>query len=209
MIKHRPRFATPSHNRGPFPSSPGPLYQNEVKCSTFDMEVIFHSRANKTHFHKRLWTWPHFESEGFRNSEVAYSSQYGWVGDVVLGVVNLVPRALFPGFGQGKAPLGRGWGMVVYHKFIFTLAGTFLTHCFILDCATRSLATSRCKLVKLSMKALRGVDDSTFTIYSWQFYLTIMSLASPTGSFGKRRDQDHPSLRRRAGKLHTGSLSSL
>ena len=34
----------------PFPSSPGPLYQNEVKCSAFDMEMIFHSHANKTHF---------------------------------------------------------------------------------------------------------------------------------------------------------------
>ena len=37
----------------PFPSSPGPLYQNEVRCSTFDMEIIFHSHANKTHFHKK------------------------------------------------------------------------------------------------------------------------------------------------------------
>ena len=99
--------------------------------------------------------------------------------------------------------------MVVYYKFIFTMAGAFLTHRFILNCATRSLATSRCKLVKFSLKALMGVDDSIFTIYSWQFDLTIMSLASPTGSFGKRRGQDYPSLRRRAGKLHTGSLSSL
>ena len=38
---------------GPFPSSPWPLYQNEVKCSAFDMEMIFHSHANKTHFHKK------------------------------------------------------------------------------------------------------------------------------------------------------------
>ena len=37
----------------PFPSSFGPLYQNEVKCSAFDMEMIFHSRANKSHFHKK------------------------------------------------------------------------------------------------------------------------------------------------------------
>ena len=37
----------------PFPSSPEPLYQNEVKCSAFDMEMIFHSRANKTHSHKK------------------------------------------------------------------------------------------------------------------------------------------------------------
>ena len=37
----------------PFSSSPGPLYQNEVKCSAFGMEIIFHSHANKTHFHKK------------------------------------------------------------------------------------------------------------------------------------------------------------
>ena len=36
-----------------FPSSPEPLHQNEVKRSAFDMEMIFHSHANKTHFHKK------------------------------------------------------------------------------------------------------------------------------------------------------------
>ena len=36
-------------------SSPWPLFQNEGRCSVFDMEIIFHSHANKTHF----------ESEGF------------------------------------------------------------------------------------------------------------------------------------------------
>ena len=35
------------------PSSPGPLFQNEGRCSAFDMEIIFHSQANKTHFHKK------------------------------------------------------------------------------------------------------------------------------------------------------------
>ena len=40
----------------PFPSSPGPLYQNEVKCSTFDEEMIFHSHANKIHIHKKCCT---------------------------------------------------------------------------------------------------------------------------------------------------------
>ena len=37
----------------PFSSSPGPLFQNEGRCSAFDMEIIFHSHANKTHFHKK------------------------------------------------------------------------------------------------------------------------------------------------------------
>ena len=37
----------------PFPSFPGPLFQNESRCSAFDMEIIFHSQANKTHFHKK------------------------------------------------------------------------------------------------------------------------------------------------------------
>ena len=37
----------------PFPSLPGPLYQNEVECSVFNVEMIFHSHANKTHLHKK------------------------------------------------------------------------------------------------------------------------------------------------------------
>ena len=41
------------YSNRPFPSSPGPLFQNEVKCSAFDMEITFHSHANKTHFHKK------------------------------------------------------------------------------------------------------------------------------------------------------------
>ena len=35
------------------PSSTGPLFQNEGSCSAFNMEIIFHSHANKTHFHKK------------------------------------------------------------------------------------------------------------------------------------------------------------
>ena len=58
----------------PFPSSCGPLFQNEGSYSAFDMEISFHSHANKTHFYKKCFcTWPHFESEGFWDSEVAYS----------------------------------------------------------------------------------------------------------------------------------------
>ena len=37
----------------PFPSSPGLRFQNEGRCSAFDMEIIFDSHANKTHFHKK------------------------------------------------------------------------------------------------------------------------------------------------------------
>ena len=37
----------------PFPSSSGPLFQNEGRCSAFDMAIIFHSHTNKTHFHKK------------------------------------------------------------------------------------------------------------------------------------------------------------
>ena len=37
----------------PFPSSPGPLHQNKVKCSAFDMELNFHSVGNKAHLHKK------------------------------------------------------------------------------------------------------------------------------------------------------------
>ena len=40
-------------DNGPFPSSPEPLFQNEGRYSAFDLEIIFHSHANKTHFHKK------------------------------------------------------------------------------------------------------------------------------------------------------------
>ena len=40
-------------NNEPFPRSPGPLYQNEVKCSAFDMKMVLNSHANKTHFYKK------------------------------------------------------------------------------------------------------------------------------------------------------------
>ena len=42
----------PRANR-PFASSLGPLFQNEGRCSAFDVKIIFHSHANKTHFHKK------------------------------------------------------------------------------------------------------------------------------------------------------------
>ena len=45
-----------------FSSSPGPLYQNEVKCSAFDMEMIFHKEGfarglilKETLFRTRKW----------------------------------------------------------------------------------------------------------------------------------------------------------
>ena len=40
-------------NNRTFSSSPGPLFQYEGRCSAFDMEIIFHSHANKTRFHKK------------------------------------------------------------------------------------------------------------------------------------------------------------
>ena len=47
--------ATRSHYQNrPFPSSPGPLYQNEVKCSALDMEMIFHSNEMKLIFPRKV-----------------------------------------------------------------------------------------------------------------------------------------------------------
>ena len=55
LLKYEQRFLflkkIPANR--PFPSSPGPLFQNEGRCLAFDMEIIFHSHANKTHFHKK------------------------------------------------------------------------------------------------------------------------------------------------------------
>ena len=50
-----------------FPSSPGPLYQNEVKCSAFDMEVIFILMQVKLIFTRKVvhlasfWKWGFLE----------------------------------------------------------------------------------------------------------------------------------------------------
>ena len=43
-----------SHMGRPFPSSPGPLFQNEGRCSAFDMEIIFHSYAIKLIFKRKV-----------------------------------------------------------------------------------------------------------------------------------------------------------
>ena len=61
-------------NKRPILSSPGPLYQNEVKCSAFDVEMIFRSHANETPFVKEsLCTWPHFKKrENFLELGLAY-----------------------------------------------------------------------------------------------------------------------------------------
>ena len=32
---------------------PKPLFQNEAECEAIDMEMIFYSHTNKTHFHKK------------------------------------------------------------------------------------------------------------------------------------------------------------
>ena len=51
----------------PFPSSPGPLYQNEVKCSAFDMETIFILKQIKLIFTRKVahlasfWKWGFLE----------------------------------------------------------------------------------------------------------------------------------------------------
>ena len=51
-----------------------PLYQNKVKCSAFEMEIIFLFSCKiieNSFSQERLCTWPHFESDGLWNSEVA------------------------------------------------------------------------------------------------------------------------------------------
>ena len=38
---------------GPFPRCRKPLFQNEAKCKTFLVKMIFYYHANKTRFHKK------------------------------------------------------------------------------------------------------------------------------------------------------------
>ena len=76
------------------PSSSGPLYQNEVKCSAFEMEMIFHSHSNKTHFHKKgcalglilkvrvfgTRKWP------IRQFKVAWETGSRWMSKCIVGL---------------------------------------------------------------------------------------------------------------------------
>ena len=56
-------------NNNPFPNSLGPLFQNEVKCSDFDMEMIFHSHQINLIFTREVvhfalfWKWGFLELE--------------------------------------------------------------------------------------------------------------------------------------------------
>ena len=40
-------------SNSPFPSCLKPLFQREAKCKAIDTKLIFYSRANKTHLHKK------------------------------------------------------------------------------------------------------------------------------------------------------------
>ena len=53
LNKRKHPVRVPLSQDRPLPSSPGPLYQNEVKFLVFDMKTIVHSHANKTHFPKK------------------------------------------------------------------------------------------------------------------------------------------------------------
>ena len=59
-------FSRKTYNR-PFPSSPGPLYGNEVKCSAFHMEMIFILMQIKLIFTRTVvhvasfWKWGFLE----------------------------------------------------------------------------------------------------------------------------------------------------
>ena len=48
-IAHNTALSSTGHFRVP----PSLFFKKEGSCSAFDMEIIFHSHANKTHFHKK------------------------------------------------------------------------------------------------------------------------------------------------------------
>ena len=57
----------------PFPSFPEPLYRNEIKRLAFDVEMVVHAHAIKSHFHKEGCTLRLILKSGcFWDSEAAY-----------------------------------------------------------------------------------------------------------------------------------------
>ena len=64
-----------SLEKRPFLSFLVPLFQSEAKCEAIDMNMIFYSHANRTHFHiftRKGLHLPRFEIESFWKSEIAY-----------------------------------------------------------------------------------------------------------------------------------------
>ena len=71
-----------------------PLFQNEGRCQAFNMEMIFHSHANKTHFHKKgcapslilkvrvfgTRKWPSYSLLDHLNFIIFLAGGWGWVG---------------------------------------------------------------------------------------------------------------------------------
>ena len=46
-------FCWYDHHNRPFPRCRKPLFQNEAKCKTFLVKMIFYYHANKTHLYKK------------------------------------------------------------------------------------------------------------------------------------------------------------
>ena len=83
-------------NNTPFPSSFGPQYQNEVKYSTFDMEMFLIFMQIKLISTRKVVHLASFWKWGFWNSEVAYSKPIPfelWVkpfGEILYTVLQVV-----------------------------------------------------------------------------------------------------------------------
>ena len=71
-----PSFKTVNPLNRPFPSNAGPLHQNEVKYSAFDMEIIFILVQIKLISTIKVVRLAHFEIYGVWNSEMAFSILY-------------------------------------------------------------------------------------------------------------------------------------
>ena len=96
----------------PFPSSPGPLFQNEGRCSVFDIEIIFLSHTNKTHFHKKgcapslilkvrvseTRKWPILVCPSFGSINSTCAQRYCYQLDSHLGVPSGNGLGAVPGF---------------------------------------------------------------------------------------------------------------
>ena len=61
-----------SLEKRPFLSFLVPLFQSKAKCEAIDMNMIFYSHANRTHFHKEGFALALFWNWEFCNSEIAY-----------------------------------------------------------------------------------------------------------------------------------------
>ena len=70
----------------PFPSYLQPPFQSKAKCEAIHMKMIFHSHANKTHFHNKGFVFNPASKGSSLTLLLAFTKSFAWLVSRVVGV---------------------------------------------------------------------------------------------------------------------------